>query len=168
MTTIGSRTIEKPYGMNMNSGNQRWSRWTFTIKPGPTKLPNFATIKENAARFGRKAFGSASQMRVEKWSDGTVLIIVRTEGHPVHDPAYVKYMEENWLRWAIGGWGVGTTLELHTKLEAGTRQDGTPADQLIIAPQLALEGNLYDKLARKSVRWLRAIFSRAPVGRGDE
>ena len=161
---------EKPetYGMNPNSGNQRWSRWTFTITPGPTKKPNFATLKENAARFGRKAFGSASQMRVELWSSGQVLIIVRTEGHPVHDPAFVNYMVENWQKWAIGGWGPGTTLECVTKLEAGSRQDGTPADQLIIAPPVALETKLYDKISRSPVSWLRAIFTRATVGSGDE
>lgn len=128
--------------MNPNSGHQRWSKWTFTIGPGGTKRPPFADVRANAARFGRKVFGSASQMRVRVWRDGRVVIEVRTEGHPVHDPAYVASVRALWLRWALVGWGVGTTLQLTTRLEAGSREDGTPPDQLILAPPLCVGGSV--------------------------
>jgi hypothetical protein len=127
--------------MNPNSGNQRWSKWTFTIRPGGTKRPDFATVKANAARVGRKYFGAASAMKIDIAADGTVTIQVRTEGHPVHDPAYVQATTELWQCWAIGGWGAGTTLTCTAKLEAGSYQDGRPVDQLIIADPIALAVN---------------------------
>lgn len=126
--------------MNPNSGNQRWSKWTFTITPGGAKRPPFAAVTANAARFGRTAFGSASQMKVDALAGGTVRILVRTEGHAVHEPAYVAWMTAQWQRWAREGWGAGTTLTGEAKLEAGSRQDGTPPDQLIIAPSIVFAG----------------------------
>jgi hypothetical protein len=153
--------------MNPNSGNQRWSRWSFTIRPAGVRRPTFEDVKANAARFARKGFGTATQMRVATDSGGTVRIMVRTEGHPVHEAAYVTWVTAQWQRWAVNGWGAGTTLTCdEAKLEAGSRQDGTPSDQLIIAPQLALEDRLYDRIARSSVRWLRHLFRRAPDGCG--
>jgi hypothetical protein len=127
--------------MNPNSGNQRWSKWTFTIRPGGTKRPDFATVKANAARVGRKYFGAASAMKIDLSAGGIVTIQVRTEGHPVHDPAYVATTTQLWERWAIGGWGNGTRLECQAKLEAGSYQDGRPVDQLILADAAALAIN---------------------------
>lgn len=155
--------------MNPNSTNQRWSRWAFVVRPGGTKRPPFEDVKANAARFARKGFGSASQMNVSSYSDGTVRIMVRTEGHPVHEPTYVEWMTAQWQRWALNGWGPGTVLSCaEAKLEAGSRQDGTPADQLIIAPQVALEGKLYDRIAGSAMRRLRHLFRRTPDGGGLE
>lgn len=118
--------------MNPNSANQRWSKWTFTVHSGGTRRPTLLDVQANCARFGRKAFGSASQMRVQVWNDGRVTIEVMTEGAPVHDPAFVDYMKRAWARFAVNGWGAGTTLQLETKLLAGSRQDGTPSDQLVM------------------------------------
>lgn len=128
--------------MDPNSLNQRWSKWVFTIFPGGRKHPQFSVIEANAARFGRRHFGSASQMRVTCEERGRVRIEVRSEGHPVHDVAYVEWMSTLWRLWAMTGWGVGTTVTCESKLEAGSRQDGTPPDQLIIGPPMHLRPRL--------------------------
>jgi hypothetical protein len=134
--------------MNPNSGNQRWSKWIFTIVPGPRHkvlARSFADVKANAARFAKRGFKSATSMRVTyQLRDFGVrkinvyVIEVLTEGHDVHDPAYVDYVKREWTVFAEKGFGPGTTLELEARLMAGSRQDGTPADQLIIAPSVAL------------------------------
>jgi hypothetical protein len=125
--------------MNPNSKNQTWSRWTFTVTPRRDVERPFNFVKANCARFGLKAFGSATQMRVTQ-RENSWTIDIRTEGHPVNEPSYVTYMEANWRRFFIGGFGIGTEVTLTTKLEAGSRQDGTPSDQLIILPPIAVEG----------------------------
>jgi hypothetical protein len=119
--------------MNPNSTNQIWSKWTFTVHP--QKLVDFATVKQNCARFGRQAFGSVSQMRITQNLQDWV-IEIRTEGVPVHEPAFVTYMYENWCKFFYNGFGVLSTVACSSKLEAGSRQDGTPADQLIIVPPI--------------------------------
>jgi hypothetical protein len=153
-----------------NSANQRWSKWFITIYTGGTKAPAFADVKANCARFARKGFGSASNMHIEVQRRPTyaggrrdvVLIQVLTEGQPVHDPGYVAYMRASWTRFAIAGWGNGTRVELDAKLMAGSRQDGSPTDQLIIAAPIAVEDTLYEKL--RPLRRLRNLFRRAPDG----
>lgn len=50
--------------MNPNSAHQVWSRWTFTVTPGRSIARPVANVRDNCARFGRKAFGAASEMRV--------------------------------------------------------------------------------------------------------
>ena len=128
--------------MNPNSANQRWSKWVITIRPGGTKKPPFATVKANCARFGRSRFGSASNMRVTAYPD-RVLVEVLTEGSPVHDPQFVSHMRAMWDGFAAQGWGRGTTVELDARLMAGSRQDGTPSDQLIIAPPIIFDEEAY-------------------------
>jgi hypothetical protein len=139
--------------MDPNSQHQIWSLWTWTVTPplekrttllqfgkSPrkrkilTRPRNFEEIKVNCARFGRKAFGSTGQMNVQHWSNGQYIVKVRTEGHPVHDPAFVTWMNGNWEKFFISGFGKGTQVKLETKLEAGDAQDGKPRDQLIIVP----------------------------------
>jgi len=124
--------------MNPNSQNQRWSKWVWFVVPGTIKARPFAVVRENCARFGRAIFGSASQMRIRHTRRGYI-IEVMTEGHPVHDPAYVKFMGENWSRFFTEGFGNGTTTKMSAKLMAGSRQDGTPADQLLILPQISIQ-----------------------------
>lgn len=124
--------------MDPNSKNQRWSKWVFLIHPGGTKRPSFCDVKSNAARFARLRFGMTTAMEVKKEynvaaSKDVWRISVRSEGHPVHDPDFVKFMTEQWQRFGELGFGPGTRTEcLEAKLEAGDRQDGTPRDQLII------------------------------------
>lgn len=85
----------------------------------------------------RKGFGSSSQMRIRKIGLQYV-IEVRTEGKPVHDPGFVKYMADSFSKFFKVGFGNGTTTETEAKLEAGSRQDGTPAEQLMILPGLKI------------------------------
>jgi len=141
--------------MNPNSQHQLWSLWVWTVTPPRQKLEktaqlfafggkkvkakqtksrNFEEVKTNCLRFGRKAFGSTGQMNISHWSNGQYIVKVRTEGHPVHDPNYVRWMNSNWQKFFTEGFGKGTTSTLETKLEAGDAQNGKPRDQLIILP----------------------------------
>jgi hypothetical protein len=127
--------------MDPNSQHQLWSRWTFVIVPGGTKRPEFAQVKHAAAVFGRIKFGSATEMRIlAKAETGPQNVVrtvyyvdVRSERHPVHDPQFVQWMTDEWARWAVRGFGNGTTCTCTlAKLEAGDKQDGSPRDQLIL------------------------------------
>lgn len=122
--------------MNPNSTHQMWSRWTATVTTDPALVPpSFEQVKENCARFYRKAFGSATELNITG-SDvpgGTWIIDCRTEGHPAHDPTYVAYMTSELRRFLVVGFA-HAQVAFDVKLEAGSRQDGTPADQLIFGP----------------------------------
>jgi len=127
-----------PWGsMNPNSAHQVWSRWTFTVCPGRSKVRSMADMRTNCARFARKAFGSAGAIHLEHRTDAWV-VSVRAEGHPVHDPSYVAYLLSAWTRFFVTGFGPGTTVHLDTAFEAGDRQDGRPTDQLVILPPIAV------------------------------
>jgi hypothetical protein len=130
--------------MNPNSTHQRWSLWEYRVYPDGTKRPDYATVKKNAARFGRVLFGSASQMRLTCATDQYARlyweIAVLTEGHPVHEPLYAEWMHKQWARFFRQGFGPSCEVQSHARLEAGDRQDGRPADQLILLPALPHEG----------------------------
>lgn len=123
--------------MNPNSEHQLWSRWTFTVMPGTIRNRPFNEVCDNCARFARKAFGSAGEMKVVRTGDGYT-IDIRVEGHPVHDARFVAYYAHMFRRFFESGFGVGTTMTLDARLEAGSRQDGTPPDQLLILPSLSV------------------------------
>lgn len=129
--------------MNPNSANQRWSFWEYRVYPDGTKKPTFHTVKENCARFGRKVFGSATEMNIQAAVDdhGRLYweIKVRTEGHPVHEGPYTEYVHELWVVFFKNGFGPSCEVQSHARLEAGSRQDGTPSDQLIIMPRLQVD-----------------------------
>jgi hypothetical protein len=122
--------------MNPNSTHQLWSQWTFTVDTRRT--PTLALVRENCARFGRKTFGSASQMRITQVG-ATWRIEVRTEGVPVHDPAFVATMHAQWARFLVAGFGPDARIAADARLLAGSRQDGRPADQLIIVPPIPFD-----------------------------
>ena len=127
----------------VNSTHQLWSLWQYRVFPEARRRPDFETVKANCARFGRLVFGSASQMRISlaeapyRWD-----IDVRTEGHPVHDPCYAEWMHAQWKTFLQGGFGATCDVHCHARLEAGSRQDGTPAEQLIILPTLQVTPHL--------------------------
>jgi len=125
--------------MNPNSQNQLWSKWVWFVVPGTIKQRPFSNVRDNLARFGQKAFGSSSQMRIRQTGRGYIVEVL-TEGHPVHDPQYVAWMRSNWERFFVSGFGMGTTVKMTAKLMAGSRQDGTPPDQLLIIPKLIVPG----------------------------
>lgn len=127
--------------MNLNSDNQCWSFWEYRVYPDGTRRPDFALVKANCARFGRLMFGSTSEMKVRYAAEhGRAFweVAVLTEGHPVHDPAYTEWMHRQWQRFFHAGFGPSCELQSHARLAAGDRQDGTPADQLIMLPSLEL------------------------------
>lgn len=130
--------------MDPNSRNQRWSLWQYRVYPDAQHRPDFARVKANAARFGRLVFGSASEMRVVCATDdaGRLYweITVRSEGHPVHDALYVEWMHRQWRSFLRTGFGTSSEICAHARLEAGDRQDGRPADQLILLPELQVGG----------------------------
>jgi hypothetical protein len=120
--------------MNPNSVNQVWSRWTATVVPDRTRaLPSHEQVRDNCARFYRKAFGSATELHIVA-SPATWTIDCRTEGHPAHDPNYQAYMTSNLQKFLLNGFGPRASIQFDVRLEAGSRQDGTPPDQLIIGP----------------------------------
>jgi hypothetical protein len=129
--------------MNPNSAHQTWSFWEYRIYPDGTRRPDFATVKANCSRFGRLLFGSASEMHLSYRTDGDGRpcweVQIRTEGHPVHDPQYTEWMHDAWHHFFQRGFGPSCLVWKHVRLEAGDRQDGTPADQLILLPALAVE-----------------------------
>lgn len=110
------------------------------VVPGTIRQRSFAEVRENAARFARKCFGSASRMKIEQNSRG-YLVQVLSEGHPIHDPDYVNYIRELFERFFTNGFGVGTQVKMNAKLMAGSRQDGTPSEQLLILPPVSMSVN---------------------------
>jgi hypothetical protein len=127
--------------MNFNSAHQVWSLWQYRVYP--ETRPSFLLVKDNCARFGRLAFGSASQMRIAQAYDthGRLYweIAIRTDGHPVHERPYVEWMHDHWRTFFRQGFGQACEIQAHARLEAGDRQDGRPADQLIVLPLLQKE-----------------------------
>ena len=125
--------------MNPNSTNQWWSYWKFTVTPPVWRQLDFENVRSIYARFGRTTFGSATQMKVTEhmWE---WVIEVRTEGHPVHDPNFAKNITAQWEAFFRHNFGKGVKVVTETKLQAGSRQDGTPAEQLIMLPSVAAVG----------------------------
>ena len=128
-----------------NSQHQLWSRWTVTIvlpHRASHDDPRFHTnIELEHAHVCRRLFGSTGQARVtcvigivrgeltETWT-----LEARVEGAPVHDPEYrdrhYRILRDHYQR----GFGPLAHVRVTALLEAGDRQDGTPAAQLLILP----------------------------------
>jgi hypothetical protein len=151
--------------MDPNSQNQLWSKWVIEVIAGSIRRPTFLQVKESAATFARLEVGSAAAMFVEEFRvDGKpkYVIQLRVEGKPVHDPSYRAHMLSIWTTWAERGFGPDTRCRIvEAKLEAGSRQDGSPRDQLILfdpttAPRLPAE--FVRRLQRRlppTVKWRR-------------
>lgn len=169
--------------MDPNSQNQWWSKWTFTVRPGIRGSWTLDDVKANCARFGRKAFGSGSQMRVtvidvpkaQRNHPGLkkgLKVEVLTEGHPVHDPRFEEVMGNQWRAFFVAGFGAGTTTDVKAELKAGSWQDGRPAEQLLMIKAETLWG-LFDEV--RKMRGVRPPGKgggrrkrRPPDGGGDE
>ena len=132
--------------MNVNSQHQLWSLWEYRVYPDAHSRPSFALVRNNAARFGRLMFGNASQMRIRCATDAYCRlyweIAVLSEGHPVHDPQWTEWMHGQWRTFFQKGFGASCEVQAHARLEAGDRQDGRPADQLIVLPGLSVVRDL--------------------------
>jgi hypothetical protein len=75
-------------------------------------------------------------MRIRQTPRGYIVEVL-TEGHPVHDPQFKQYMADNWRLFFVSGFGLGTAVKMTAKLMAGSRQDGTASEQLIIMPTIS-------------------------------
>ena len=121
--------------MNPNSQNQTWSSWVWFVVPGRTIERPFIVVCDACTKFVRKAFGSGTQINIVQTRRGYIIKVL-TEGHPVHDQNYLEHMKMNWEKFLTNGFGLGTKIKMSAKLMAGSRQDGTPPDQMIILPQI--------------------------------
>jgi hypothetical protein len=125
----------------VNSAHQLWSKWTITITPG-AKRPDAGTVSANCARFARRIFGSASEMRVtgqgQHWR-----LEIRTDGAPIHDDGYVEHIRRAWHHFAVLGFGAGSITHCDVKLEAGERADSKPPDQVLMLPHVTLNPKLW-------------------------
>ena len=126
---------------NPNTQHQIWSKWSFRVKLGSKIPPRIEVTRFECARFGRVAFGTydsnGTQMRVDRSREGYI-VEVMTEGWAVHDIAFREHMRMNWEKFFVAGLGPGTVVEMEAKLMAGNRQDGKPAEQLLVLPELEL------------------------------
>lgn len=119
--------------MNPNSQNQRWSAWVFTVR-APFSIP-FEEMRDNCAKFGRKAFRSTSQMDVRQ-NGRTYTIEIHTEGHMENDLMYREWMKRQWTAFFVARFGTSVIVDLEARLLAGSRDDGTPPDQWIGIPSV--------------------------------
>jgi hypothetical protein len=109
------------------------------VWPGRRVAVPFQPIKLELARFARRRFGSAGQMRITEKIDHYE-IDVRIEGKPAHDPDFVRHERMAWHAYLMEMFGMRTRVELRgPKVEAGDVQNGKPRDQLVIIPQEVLE-----------------------------
>ncbi len=138
---------EGAYGsMNPNSQHQLWSRWTFGVLANPTKLPTLRECRSNFSRWCSLGFASTvGRVRCTCTASaaGTVyLFVVEIEGPPAHDPGYRDAVRRQFAgRFMRTGFGSGAHLcRFEVSVLAGDRQDGSPPDQLLVLPTLAVPG----------------------------
>jgi len=121
--------------MNPNSAHQIWSQWHYTV--AAVREPSLTLVRDNCARFGRRAFGSAAQMRVQPaWT-----IAILAEGVPVWDAAFVTWMHARWRRFLSNGFGADAVITSTARLMAGP-VESRPPDQMIIVPAITLTGKV--------------------------
>jgi hypothetical protein len=123
--------------MNPNSAHQCWSLWEYTVVPERRRAVSFPLVQSNTARFGRKAFGSTGQLQVRRAARAWRVRIL-TEGAPIQDPTYVRWMHAQWRRFFRQGFGAGATITSRARLLAG-QVDSRPPDQLILLPSLVVK-----------------------------
>lgn len=127
----------KPYGsIDPNSQHQLWSRWEFRVS-SPKSVP-LDDVRDNAARWLRKGFGSVGRARVtRRIEDGSLVTLIEAEveGIPAHDPGYVQSVRNGFAKFAAAGWGVTADASVKVRILAGDQQDGRPAAKLVVMPQ---------------------------------
>jgi len=122
-------------GMDPNSANQLWSRWTFSVD-SPRQVPR-AEVELNTLRWLRAGFGSVGQAQVlERIERGRFVIVIEAEVEnvPAHDPGYVASVRRAFARFVEQGWGVLALGTVEVKVLAGDLQDGKPRSQLVVMP----------------------------------
>lgn len=127
-------------GMNPNSGHQRWSRWDFTIAATVAKQPAQDFVLDAARRFFRQMFHTTTgQVRVTVLGL-SYLVSLRVEGVAVHDPSVRAAVQAQFAEHFVArGFGAGARLvRMDASLLAGSAEDGTPADHLIVLPTIPI------------------------------
>ena len=73
-------------------------------------------------------------------SDGEldIKVLVENASGVAHDQAYCDYIKTQWTAFFVKGFGPSVRVSMQSKLMAGSRQDGTPSEQMLIAPALSL------------------------------
>jgi hypothetical protein len=127
--------------MNPNSSNQWWGKWTFTVSQtakGHSRLVTRTELETHFARFARSLFGTAGQARIDRTNNRLVLQMLIEGGNVVpHDPFFVEHVRQRAAAFFTKGLGAGITVSVEAKLMAGSRQDGTPSEQLLIIPAIS-------------------------------
>jgi hypothetical protein len=123
--------------MEVNSANQTWSKWVWIVKPAVTFRPSRNEVVNKFATVGKKWFGSATEMRLRQ-KNKHYIIEYLTEGHPVNDPTYVEFTRKSWQELFEKLFGIGTVSKLTARIMAGSKQDGSPAEQMIILPTISV------------------------------
>lgn len=119
--------------MDPNSGNQRWSQWTWFIRPARPFQRTFNEVKLNLTKFTRLRFGSVSQMNIRQWPNGYLIQLI-TEGANINDSGFVEFIRRDYEHYFQIGFGLGTKVKMTAKLLAGSNENGAAAEQLVIMP----------------------------------
>jgi hypothetical protein len=134
------------YGkMDVNSQHQIWSRWTFVVVADKRKMPSMLECRENARKFFREGFGSIGRAKIDQY-DQTYVFVVEVEGPPAHDPEYRKSVARQFKKNFINrGFGYSARLQdMEVRILSGDKQDGKPADQMIVLPSINLREQFPD------------------------
>ncbi|MBA2432220.1 MAG: hypothetical protein H0V56_08905 [Chthoniobacterales bacterium] len=134
-----------------NSAHQHWSRWEFGIEASPRKLPGKADVLDNARRYFAAGFTSeAGRVRCElfrtprdvqrKRRATYYYLAIEIEGPPANDPLYREQVREDFARrFMEPGFGQSARLVMfRAQVLAGETEDGSPPEQLIVLPTLAV------------------------------
>jgi hypothetical protein len=124
--------------MNPNSTHQLWSKWIITIRPDLPVQPAFAEVQANAARFLRKAFGSAALCRVRRFTKAWVVEVLADAQYHPDDRESFTAMSRDLTRFFRNGFGsANTDVRVKARLMAGERMDGGAPDQMLMMPSLS-------------------------------
>lgn len=124
--------------MNPNSAHQLWSKWTIVVRPDSVVVPDFETVRLNAARFLRKAFGSTTSMRLRQFPKAWVIeVLTESSRHP-DDRGDFLYLARACRDFFCVGFGLAADVRVKARLMAGPRMDGGAPDQLIVLPTIPI------------------------------
>jgi hypothetical protein len=132
--------MSAPYTGNPNSQHQLWSRWVFQVEADPFKLPTLVECVDNFRSWCALGFRTrAGRARVIQPTALDYVFLVEIEGPPAHDPQYREHVKRQFIEhFVFKGFGYSARLvQFQVKILAGSREDGTPADQLIVMPPLS-------------------------------
>lgn len=126
--------------MQPNSAHQLWSRWTFGVEADPRKLPSFHECVDNFRAWVKIGFqSSAGRARLIQPSPTAYVFQVEIEGPPATDPEFREHVKRQFIaHFMFAGFGFSASLvQFDVKILAGSRDDGTPADQMVVMPPLS-------------------------------